>query len=57
MATMTGIISTIDLQGLALVAIQGLDEKLISGNTRLRKVLKGVEARLAVLESQCLSAG
>jgi hypothetical protein len=43
----------IDAQGVALAAIQGLNEKLNVENTQLRANLTNLEARLAALESKC----
>lgn len=45
-------ISMIDTQGVALAAIQGLNEKLKVENTQLRANLTSLEARLAALESK-----
>ncbi|PQZ54620.1 MULTISPECIES: tail fiber domain-containing protein [Bacillus] len=45
-------ISTIDLQGVALAAIQGLNEKLEAENAELHKNLAKLEARLLALESK-----
>jgi hypothetical protein len=43
-------ISSIDAQGVALVAIQGLNQKLEAENTKLRSSLTDLEKRLAALE-------
>lgn len=43
-------ISTVDLQGVALAAIQGLNEKLKAENDELHKKLANLEARLSALE-------
>jgi hypothetical protein len=45
-------ISTVDAQGIALAAIQGLNEKLQAENTQLRVRFASLEARLAALESK-----
>ncbi|MED3198986.1 tail fiber domain-containing protein [Bacillus toyonensis] len=45
-------ISTIDLQGVALVAIQGLNEKLKAENDELHAKLASLEERLFALESK-----
>ncbi|WP_242316139.1 tail fiber domain-containing protein, partial [Bacillus cereus group sp. BfR-BA-01355] len=45
-------ISTVDLQGVALAAIQGLNEKLQTENDELYKKLANLEERLSVLESK-----
>jgi hypothetical protein len=45
-------ISTIDVQGVALVAIQGLNEKLKVENAQLRANLENLEARIAAIESK-----
>ncbi|HDX9683703.1 tail fiber domain-containing protein [Bacillus cereus] len=48
-------ISSIDIQGVALVAIQGLiekNERLIAENVQLHANLANIEARLSVLESK-----
>ncbi len=44
-------ISSIDAQGVALAAIQGLNEKLKAENADLRANFAGLEARLVTLES------
>lgn len=44
-------ISGVDAQGIALAAIQGLNEKLNAENERLRTSLVSLEIRLAALES------
>lgn len=44
-------ISAVDAQGIALAAIQGLNEKLQAENAELRTNLASLEARLAALES------
>ncbi|MDN9012177.1 tail fiber domain-containing protein [Brevibacillus laterosporus] len=46
------LISSIDLQGVALAAIQGLNEKLKAENAQLHASLANLEARLSVLESK-----
>jgi hypothetical protein len=43
-------ISSVDAQGVALAAIQGLNEKLNAENSELRTRLAGLERRLAALE-------
>ena len=43
-------ISSIDAQGVALAAIQGLNQKLEAENTKLRSSLTDLEKRLAALE-------
>ncbi|MDR4442205.1 tail fiber domain-containing protein [Bacillus cereus] len=43
-------ISSVDLQGVALAAIQGLNEKLKAENAELHAKLDNLEARLSVLE-------
>lgn len=45
-------ISSIDLQGIALAAIQGLNEKLKAENAQLHANLANLEARLSTLESK-----
>ncbi|MGM2859636.1 tail fiber domain-containing protein [Bacillus cereus group sp. Bce021] len=45
-------ISTIDLQGVALAAIQGLNEKLKAENAELHMNLAKLEARISALESK-----
>jgi hypothetical protein len=45
-------ISIIDEQGVALAAIQGLNEKLNAENTQLRSNLNAIEARLEAIESK-----
>ncbi|MGX5596020.1 tail fiber domain-containing protein [Bacillus cereus] len=45
-------ISSVDLQGVALAAIQGLNEKLKAENAELYKNLAKLEARLLTLESK-----
>lgn len=45
-------ISTVDADGVALAAIQGLHQKLEDENAALRKVLLDLQARLASLEAQ-----
>ena len=45
-------ISVVDAQGVALAAIQGLNEKLETENRALRASLSALEARLAKLEAQ-----
>jgi hypothetical protein len=44
-------ISSVDAQGVALAAIQGLNEKLNTENAQLRTSLANLERRLAALES------
>jgi hypothetical protein len=44
-------ISAVDAQGIALAAIQGLNEKLHAENAQLRANLASLEGRLAALES------
>ncbi|AYK07561.1 tail fiber domain-containing protein [Brevibacillus laterosporus] len=46
------LISSIDLQGVALVAIQGLNKKLKAENAELHANLAKLEARLSALESK-----
>lgn len=48
-------ISSIDLHGVALAAIQGLNEKLKAENAELHANLAKLEARLTSLESTCLN--
>lgn len=43
-------ISSIDAQGVALAAIQGLNQKLEAGNAKLRSSLTDLEKRIAALE-------
>ncbi|MGH1274437.1 tail fiber domain-containing protein [Bacillus cereus] len=43
-------ISSVDIQGIALAAIQGLNEKLKVENDELHKKLANLEARLSALE-------
>jgi len=50
-------ISSIDAQGIALAAIQGLNEKLNAENAQLRTNLVSLETRLAALESNLRTAG
>jgi hypothetical protein len=50
-------ISVVDAQGIALAAIQGLNEKLNAENTQLRANLLSLETRLAALESNLRAAG
>ena len=45
-------ISIVDAQGVALAAIQGLNEKLNVENAQLRVALNSLAARLAALESK-----
>jgi hypothetical protein len=45
-------IASVDAQGIALAAIQGLNEKLNVANTQLRTDLANLERRLRVLESK-----
>ncbi len=45
-------ISTVDADGIALAAIQGLNQKLESENAALKSALDAVEARLSALESE-----
>lgn len=45
-------ISSIDVQGVALAAIQGLNEKLLAENTELHAKLANLEDRLSALESK-----
>jgi hypothetical protein len=45
-------ISAVDAQGIALAAIQGLNEKLQAENNQLRSNLASLEVRLAALESK-----
>ncbi|MBG9735341.1 hypothetical protein ABD86_07180 [Paenibacillus alvei] len=45
-------ISSIDAQGIALAAIQGLNEKLKAENAELHAKLAKLEARLSALESK-----
>lgn len=45
-------ISSIDLQGVALAAIQGLNEKLKAENAQLHASLANLEARLSALEAK-----
>ncbi|WP_068794224.1 tail fiber domain-containing protein [Brevibacillus laterosporus] len=45
-------ISSVDVQGIALAAIQGLNEKLKAENAQLHASLANLEARLSVLESK-----
>jgi hypothetical protein len=49
-------ISVVDAQGIALAAIQGLNEKLNAENTQLRANLVSLETRLAALESNLRTA-
>lgn len=50
-------ISSVDVQGIALAAIQGLNEKLNAENEQLRTSLVSLETRLAALESNLEGAG
>ncbi len=52
-----GHISVVDAQGIALAAIQGLNEKLNAENTQLRENVVSLETRLAALESNLRTAG
>ncbi|PGL92409.1 hypothetical protein CN943_21915 [Bacillus thuringiensis] len=45
-------VSSIDLQGIALAAIQGLNEKLMAENAQLHASLANMESRLSTLESK-----
>ena len=45
-------ISLVDAQGIAMAAIQGLNEKLNAENAQLRASLASLEARLAAIESK-----
>jgi hypothetical protein len=45
-------ISSVDVQGVALAAIQGLNERVQVENDKLRSVCAGLEARIAALESK-----
>ncbi|PER10991.1 tail fiber domain-containing protein [Bacillus cereus] len=45
-------ISSVDIQGIALAAIQGLNEKLMTENDELHTKLARLEERLSVLESK-----
>ncbi|MDM5359683.1 tail fiber domain-containing protein [Peribacillus sp. ACCC06369] len=45
-------ISSVDIQGVALAAIQGLNEKLMAENAQLHANLANLEARLSALESK-----
>jgi len=49
-------ISSVDAQGVALAAIQGLNEKLNAENEQLRTSLVSLEARLAAIESNLRTA-
>jgi hypothetical protein len=46
-------IASVDAHGIALAAIQGLNEKLNCENAQLRASLGALEARLAAVESKC----
>ncbi|WP_368936279.1 tail fiber domain-containing protein [Bacillus sp. SH8-8] len=45
-------ISSVDIQGIALAAIQGLNEKLMAENAQLHAKLDNLEERLSALESK-----
>jgi len=50
-------ISVVDAQGIALAAIQGLNEKLNTENAQLRANVVSLETRLAAIESNLRAAG